>query len=119
MVLRFRWVVKMVYVVATAVGENGTEGVGKTKEREPRAGTRSATDKPAGTASIANSLASELALRLEIVGIRDVDVLHVPGSLHKSAETLRAVPNEEASSSTMRVSGGVFLEPRASVANSA
>ena len=48
----------------------------------------SATDKLAGKSPIMNFLVVELALCLEIMGIRDVDVLHVPGSFNKWADSL-------------------------------
>ena len=46
----------------------------------------SAWDKLANTAPTTNFSAAELALRLEMKGIRDVDVLHVRGALNMSAD---------------------------------
>ena len=48
----------------------------------------SATDKLAGKLVVTNFVATELALRLEVIGVREVDVLHVPGVLNKMADWL-------------------------------
>ena len=58
----------------------------------------SATDKLAGKSPTASFLALEVALRLELMGIRDVDDLHVSGSVNKSADWLcrRAQPGKAA-----------------------
>ena len=54
----------------------------------------SATDKLAGKSVVTNFVAAELALRLEVMGIREVDVLHVLGVLNRTADWLsrRAEP---------------------------
>ena len=46
----------------------------------------SATDKLAGKSVVTNFVAAELALRLEVMGVREVDVLHVPSVLNKTAD---------------------------------
>ena len=55
-----------------------------------------ATDKLAGKSVVTNFVAAELALRLEVMGVREVDVLHVPGVLNKTADWLsrRAEPGK-------------------------
>ena len=45
----------------------------------------SASDQPAGKSVVTNFVAAELAPRLEVLGVREVDVLHVPGVLNKTA----------------------------------
>ena len=46
----------------------------------------SATDKLAGKSVVTNFVAAELALRLEVMRVREVDVLHVPGVLNKTPD---------------------------------
>ena len=60
----------------------------------------SATDKLAGKSVVTNFVAAELALRLEVMGVRVVDVLHVPGVLKKTADWLsrRAEPGKSGDS---------------------
>ena len=60
----------------------------------------SATDKLAGKSVVTNFVAAELALRLEVMGVREVDVLHVPGVLNKTADWLsrRAEPGKSGDS---------------------
>ena len=45
---------------------------------------------------ITNFVAAELALRLEVLGVREVEVLHVPGVINKTADWLsrRAEPGK-------------------------
>ena len=56
----------------------------------------SATDKLAGKSVVTNFVAAELALRLEVMGVREVEVFHVPGVLNKTADWLsrRAEPGK-------------------------
>ena len=60
----------------------------------------SASDQPAGKSVVTNFVAAELAPRLEVLGVREVDVLHVPGVLNKTVGWLsrRAEPGKSGDS---------------------